>query len=158
MSGMYKKMWKMYSYGMDKYPLMFMKKMWKMWCHGMEKYIPMFMPERGMHPSMMPHKLAHKGIKIAILMVLQERPLSGYTITKHIEDTYGHLLILDKVYPTLQVLDDMGLITKTEQDNKKVYAITDDGKQLLQDHSTAVEWLEWMAKRPKSEFEHKHTC
>lgn len=158
MSGMCKKMWKMCSCGMDKYPPMLMKKIWKMWCHGMEMYPPMFMRGMGMHPSIMPHKLAHKGVKIAILMALQERPLSGYAITKHIEDTYGHLLASDTVYPMLQMLDDMGLITKTEQDNKKMYAVTDDGKQLLQDRSTAVEWLEWLAKRPKSEFEHEHTC
>ena len=94
----------------------------------MEKYPPMFMHGMGMHPSMIPHKLAHKGIKIAILMALQERSLSGYAITKHIEDTYGHLLTPDMVYPTLQMLDDMELITKSEQDNKKMYAITDDGE------------------------------
>lgn len=158
MSGMYKKMWKMCNCGMEKYSPMLMKKMWNMCCHGMEKYSPMFMQGIGMYPSMMQHKLQHKGLKTAILMALREQTLSGYAIMKHIEDTYGHLLQLDAMYPTLQMLDDMGLITKTEQDNKKMYAITGDGIQLLKDRSTAVEWLEWLAKRPKSEFEHEHTC
>jgi DNA-binding PadR family transcriptional regulator len=143
---------------MEKYPPMFMKKMQKMWCEAMEKYPPMFIRGMNMHTSMMPHKLIHKGIKIAILMALREQPLSGYAIMKHVEEKYGYFLRADVVYPTLQMLDDMGLVAKTEQDNKKLYAITDDGKQILHDRSMAVEWLEWLAKRPKSEFEDEHVC
>jgi DNA-binding PadR family transcriptional regulator len=158
MSGMYKKIWKMCSCGVEKYPPTFMKKMWKMWCERMEKYPPTFIHGMGMHASMMPHKLVRKGIKIVILMALRERPLSGYAIMKQVEEKYGYSLHADVVYPTLQMLDDMGLVAKTEEDNKKIYAITDDGKQMLQDQSTAVEWLEWLAKQPKSEFEHEHMC
>ena len=158
MSGMYKTMWKMCSCGMEKYPSILVKKMWKMCCEEMEKYPSMFIHKMGMHTSMMPNKLVHKGIKIAILMALREQPLSGYAIMKHVEEKYGYFLHADVVYPTLQMLDDMGLIAQTEQDNKKVYTITDDGNQMLQDRSTAVEWLEWLAKRPKSEFEHNCTC
>ena len=158
MSGMYKTMWKMCSCGMEKYPSILVKKMWKMCCEEMEKYPSMFIHKMGMHTSMMPNKLVHKGIKIAILMALREQPLSGYAIMKHVEEKYGYFLHADIVYLALQMLDDMGLIAQTEQDNKKVYTITDDGNQMLQDRSTAVEWLEWLAKRPKSEFEHNCTC
>lgn len=147
MSGMCKKMLKTCSCEMDKHSPIFMKKMWKMWYDKMAK-----------HTSMMPHNLIRKGIKITILMALQERSLSGYAIMKHIEEKYGYFPHADVIYPTLQMLDDMGLVTKTEQDNKKVYAITDDGNQMLQDQRTAVEWLEWLAKRPKLEFEHEHMC
>jgi DNA-binding PadR family transcriptional regulator len=143
---------------MEKYPSILMKNMWKMCSEEMEKYPSMFIRRMSMHTSMMPHKLVHKGIKIAILMALRERPLSGYAIMKHIEEKYGYFLPADVVYPTLQMLDDIGLIALTEQDNKKIYTITDDGKQMLQDRSTAVEWLEWLAKRPKSEFGHYCTC
>ncbi len=158
MSGMCSKMCKICSCEMEKYSSMLMKKMWKMWCDGVDKYSPMFIHGMGLHAAMMPHKLAHKGIKIAILMALRERPLTGYAIMKHIEEKYGYFLHADVVHPTLQMLVDMGLIAKTDQDNKILYAITEDGNQMLQDRSTVVEWLEWLGKRPKSEFEHECTC
>ena len=115
------------------------KKMWKMCTPRMGIYPPMFMP----------HTIRHKGLKVTILMALREQPLTGHAIMGHIEDKYGYFLRPDIVYPTLQMLEDMGYVLQTEQDGKKEYALTDEGKQFLQERSKIVEWLDWWAQRPK---------
>jgi DNA-binding PadR family transcriptional regulator len=120
MSGMYKKMWKMCASKMGIYP-----------------------------PVFMPHAIMHKGLKVTILMALREHPLTGHAIMGHIEDKYGYLLRPDIVYPTLQMLEDMGYVIQTAREGKKEYSLTDEGKQFLQERSKMVEWLDWWAQRPK---------
>ncbi len=120
MGGMYKKMWKMCT------------------------------PRLGMHPPMfIPHTMMHKGLKVTILMALREQSFTGHSIMAHIEDKYGYLLRPDIVYPTLQMLEDMGYVIQTEQDGKKKYSLTDEGRQFLLERSKMVEWLDWWAQRPK---------
>jgi DNA-binding PadR family transcriptional regulator len=43
------------------------------------------------------------------------------------------------VYPTLQWLEDEGLVTATEVEGKKVYAITDAGRLFLDEHKDMVD-------------------
>lgn len=38
------------------------------------------------------------------------------------------------IYPTLQLLEDRGWVTTQEAEGKKVYALTDAGRQALQEH------------------------
>jgi DNA-binding PadR family transcriptional regulator len=120
------------------------KKMWEM-CT----------PKMGICGSMfMPHTIMHKGLKIATLMALREQPLTGYAVTKYIEDKYGYFLRADVVYPTLQMLDDMEYVKQTEEENKKKYSLTDEGRRFLEENSNIVEWLDWWAQRPKMRSEH----
>ena len=43
------------------------------------------------------------------------------------------------VYPTLQWLEDEGLVTARDVDGKKVYEVTDAGRQFLQEHRDVVD-------------------
>jgi DNA-binding PadR family transcriptional regulator len=43
------------------------------------------------------------------------------------------------VYPTLQWLEDEGLVRSEEQEGKKVYHITDAGRAFLDEHKSTVE-------------------
>ena len=43
------------------------------------------------------------------------------------------------VYPTLQWLEDEGLVRATDVDGKKVYEITDAGRKFLEEHKDVVE-------------------
>lgn len=43
------------------------------------------------------------------------------------------------VYPTLQMLEDLGHVTSTQQDGKKIYSITDEGRQYLADQGPTIE-------------------
>ncbi len=75
-------------------------------------------------------------MKFALLELLQERPMHGYEMMKALEEKSGGFYApsAGSVYPTLQMLEDRGLVTVNEVDGKKVYSITDAGRALLAEH------------------------
>jgi DNA-binding PadR family transcriptional regulator len=80
-------------------------------------------------------------MKYVILKLLRERPMHGYEIMKELEEkTRGcYKPSPGTVYPTLQWLEDGDLVEMEVVKGKKVYSITDDGRQFLEDNSTTVE-------------------
>ena len=70
-------------------------------------------------------------MRAAILKLLAERPMHGYEMIQQIADRSNGLWKPSpgSVYPTLQLLDDEGLITATETDgSKKLFELTDTGR------------------------------
>ncbi len=69
-------------------------------------------------------------IRTALLAVLSEGPGHGYDVIKNLEEKSGGAWKPSpgSVYPTLQLLEDEGLVRSTERDGKRVYEITDDGR------------------------------
>jgi DNA-binding PadR family transcriptional regulator len=80
-------------------------------------------------------------MKYVILKVLAEKPMHGYEVMKALEEqTQGcYKPSPGTVYPTLQWLEDEGLVAATEADGKKVYEITDEGRAFLEEHKTTVD-------------------
>ena len=77
---------------------------------------------------------ARKGdVRMAILALLSEEPASGYGLIKAIAERTGHTWRPSpgSVYPTLQMLEDLGHVTSYQQDGKRVYQITDEGRAFL---------------------------
>lgn len=72
-------------------------------------------------------------MKFALLALLQERPMHGYEMIKALEEKSGGFYTPSpgSIYPTLQLLEDRGLVTVNEVEGKKVYSITDAGRTLL---------------------------
>ncbi|MEO8969967.1 MAG: PadR family transcriptional regulator [Ktedonobacteraceae bacterium] len=72
-------------------------------------------------------------MKFALLALLQERPMHGYEMIKALEEKSGGFYTPSpgSIYPTLQLLEDRGLVTVNEVEGKKVYSITDAGQALL---------------------------
>ena len=72
-------------------------------------------------------------IKYALLELLAEQPRHGYELIKELEQRYGGFYRPSpgSVYPTLQLLEDEGHLTSETVDGKRVYTITDSGRQLL---------------------------
>jgi len=68
-------------------------------------------------------------LKYVILELVAEKPRHGYDVIQALEERFGGLYAPSPgaVYPTLQMLEDMGCVTVTERDGKKVYQITDEG-------------------------------
>jgi DNA-binding PadR family transcriptional regulator len=83
-------------------------------------------------------------MKFALLALLQERPMHGYEMIKVLEEKSGGFYTpsAGSIYPTLQLLEDRGLVTVNEVEGKKVYSITDAGRAFL-------------AER-QSQHQHKH--
>ena len=80
-------------------------------------------------------------MKYVILKLLNEKPMHGYEVMKALEEqTRGcYKPSPGTVYPTLQWLEDEGLVRSEEQEGKKVYHITDAGKAFLADNKSTVE-------------------
>lgn len=80
-------------------------------------------------------------LRHVILSVLKDGPAHGYEIIKHLEDrTHGRYSPSPgTLYPTLQYLEDLGLIRSEQQADKRVYQLTDAGREELDKQSSHVE-------------------
>jgi DNA-binding PadR family transcriptional regulator len=69
-------------------------------------------------------------IRTALLAILVEEPGHGYDVIQRLEEkTAGAWRPSPgSVYPTLQLLEDEGLVRSAEHDAKRVYEITDEGR------------------------------
>jgi DNA-binding PadR family transcriptional regulator len=70
-------------------------------------------------------------MKYEILSVLANGPSHGYDIMLAIESTSGMRPSPGSIYPALQMLEDGDFIKGTDRDGKRIYDITDKGRQLL---------------------------
>lgn len=72
-------------------------------------------------------------LKYIILDLLKDKPSHGYEIIKAMEERFHGFYSpsAGSVYPTLQLLEDMGCVKSLEQDGKKVYTITEEGRKFL---------------------------
>jgi DNA-binding PadR family transcriptional regulator len=72
-------------------------------------------------------------IKFVILRLLRDKPRHGYEIMKELEERFVgcYTPSAGTVYPTLQLLEDQGYVRPVEHDGKKVYHITPEGEQFL---------------------------
>ncbi len=76
-------------------------------------------------------------IKFLLLELLSEEPAHGYDLIKRMENRYGGFRRLSpgSVYPTLSLLEDGGFVTSETSEGKRVYSITETGRQLLSDRN-----------------------
>ena len=76
-------------------------------------------------------------IKFILLGLLSERPQHGYELIKVLEARRGgfHRISPGSVYPTLQMLEESGYLTSEQVDGKRVYTITESGRQFLSDRN-----------------------
>jgi DNA-binding PadR family transcriptional regulator len=72
-------------------------------------------------------------LKYVILDLLKEKPRHGYEIIRELEGLSHGLYTPSPgaVYPTLQMLEEMGYATAVERDGRKVYTITEEGLDFL---------------------------
>jgi DNA-binding PadR family transcriptional regulator len=72
-------------------------------------------------------------LKYIILDLIKDKPRHGYDIIRELEEqSYGlYKPSPGVIYPTLQMLEEMGYAQSTEQEGKKVYSITEEGLQFL---------------------------
>lgn len=85
-------------------------------------------------------------MKWALLSALSEGPGHGYELIQRIEERTGGRWRPSpgSVYPTLQMLDDGGLVRANQQDDKRVYEITEAGQAELATRTAEVGGQPWM--------------
>ena len=88
-------------------------------------------------------------LKYIILDLLKEKPRYGYDIIRSLEEnSHGfYKPSPGSVYPTLQMLEEMGYAVSKERDGKKVYEITDEGLGFLEERSDFTDHLKSHLKR-----------
>lgn len=81
-------------------------------------------------------------VKFALLGLLRERPMYGYEMIKALEEKSGGFYSPSpgSIYPTLQMLEERGLVSSEETEGKKVYNITEAGRALLTEHAQQQEF------------------
>jgi DNA-binding PadR family transcriptional regulator len=74
-------------------------------------------------------------VRFAILAVLQEKPMHGYQVIQELESrTDGRWRpSAGSIYPTLQLLEDEGLVTSQDVDGRRTYTLTDAGRKAAVD-------------------------
>jgi len=86
---------------------------------------------------------AGKGeVRAAILALLADQPMHGYQIIREIEERSGGSWkpSAGSVYPTLQLLADEGAIMAEESNGRKIYSLTEAGREEAAAHSGAAPW------------------
>ncbi|KJH69486.1 PadR family transcriptional regulator [Aliterella atlantica] len=81
-------------------------------------------------------------IKFILLALLAEEPRYGYQLIKELENRYSGFYRPSpgSVYPTLQLLEEGGYLTSEQVEGKRVYTITDSGRELLAGRDTPVDF------------------
>jgi DNA-binding PadR family transcriptional regulator len=92
-------------------------------------------------------------VRLAALALLAERPMHGYEMIREIEERSGGAWTpsAGSIYPTLQMLEDEGLISGQESDGKRRFALTDEGR--AEQESRADEQTPWDAVRAATDPE-----
>src|SRR6476469_5238127 len=77
-------------------------------------------------------------IRTAALLLLAEEPRNGYQIMQEVEERSDGVWRPSpgSVYPALQQLEDEALIRSTESDGRKLFALTDAGRKLVEERGS----------------------
>jgi DNA-binding PadR family transcriptional regulator len=92
-------------------------------------------------------------VRLALLSMQGEAPMHGYELMRRLEERSGGIYRASAgtVYPTLQQLEDEGLVSSEMQEGKKIYRLTDAGKRELERNDEAIRaiwrraqrWQDW---------------
>ena len=83
-------------------------------------------------------------LRLVLLKLIADEPRHGYDLIREIEALTGGAYAPSPgvVYPTLTLLDEMGMIEEQASEGaKKRFAVTDGGRAHLEEHRQAVEGL-----------------
>jgi DNA-binding PadR family transcriptional regulator len=89
--------------------------------------------EHGGPPWGRGRRLLRGALRYIILGVLSEGPRHGYEIIKHIEERTGGMYSPSPgtIYPTLQYLEELGQVRSNQEQDRRVYEITESGRTEL---------------------------
>jgi len=78
-------------------------------------------------------------VRAALLALLDERAMHGYEMIQELDERTGGVWRPSpgSVYPTLQMLEDEGLVTSQEEGGKRLFSLTDTGREQAAAQTTA---------------------
>ena len=83
----------------------------------------------------------HGDLKLILLSLIAEQPRHGYELIRTIEEMFdgAYAPSPGAVYPTLTLLEELGHASVQNDDGKKLYTITEEGKAFLSENKEAVD-------------------
>lgn len=80
-------------------------------------------------------------LKYVILELLRDRPMHGYEVMRALEEHSAGCYSASpgSVYPTLQQLEDDGYVRSEQDEGRKIYSITNEGRAFLERNRDRVE-------------------
>ncbi|MDR7273358.1 PadR family transcriptional regulator [Catenuloplanes atrovinosus] len=86
-----------------------------------------------------------RNVRAAVLALLAERPMHGYEIIQELEQRTGGIWRPSpgSVYPTLQLLEDEGLIVAETDGGRKRFTLTDTGREAAATAAEQPPWAEY---------------
>jgi DNA-binding PadR family transcriptional regulator len=86
----------------------------------------------------------HGRLRLYLLKLLDESPRHGYEVIRLLQDRFMGVYAPSPgtIYPRLARLEEEGLVTHDEADGRKVYRITDQGREELRNRSDELSELE----------------
>ncbi len=87
---------------------------------------------------------AHGSLRLYLLSLLAESPKHGYELIQALSERFGgtYSPSAGTIYPRLAKLEEEGLVTKTTEGRKTVYAITDAGRTELEQREGELDAIE----------------
>jgi DNA-binding PadR family transcriptional regulator len=92
-------------------------------------------------------------VRVALLALLAEQPRHGYDLMRELEERSGgaYRASAGTIYPTLQQLEDEGLVSSERENGKRVYRLTEAGQRESEAGAEDVqdiwrrsrEWRDW---------------
>ncbi|HEX6331200.1 MAG TPA: PadR family transcriptional regulator [Actinomycetota bacterium] len=84
-------------------------------------------------------------VRAGILTLLADEPKHGYDLIRNLEERSGGRWRPSpgSVYPTLQLLEDEGLVAGDERDGKRVFSLTDAGRAELEERRERGDGEPW---------------
>jgi DNA-binding PadR family transcriptional regulator len=81
-------------------------------------------------------------VRAAVLALLAERPMHGYEMIQQLEERTGGVWrpSAGSIYPTLQLLEDEGLIRGEETEGRRRFELTDEGRELGESREGPLPW------------------
>ena len=88
-------------------------------------------------------------LKYVILDLLKDKPRHGYEVIRELEEMSHGLYTPSPgaVYPTLQMLEEMGYAEAAERDGKKIYTITGEGIAFLEERKDSADEVRGQMKK-----------
>jgi DNA-binding PadR family transcriptional regulator len=86
-------------------------------------------------------RLASGDLQLVLLALLDERPSHGYELIKALEERSGGFYSPSPgmIYPALTWLEEMGYASVTAEGAKKLYSITDPGREYLKENRDSAD-------------------
>lgn len=94
------------------------------------------------HPGRGYAKVRRGDVRNAILYLLSEEPMHGYQIIQELSERTNGVWkpSAGSIYPTLQQLEDEDLIVASDETGKKIYQLSDAGREAVESNEEGPPW------------------